>query len=123
MVKGNFWKAVNADGNYSASHADRGVTYHLTVMPWPGTHMPWQNRTKGDWNGPGQTGLTTMGVATQKQIKAGMCSLAVNFRRMRQQNRKRVLWNFGRCLFDVVDPIVVGVVNAGQVNCFAAARN
>src|SRR5262245_8853894 len=123
MMQGNFWKAIDAHGNYSASHADRRVTYHLTVMPWPRTHMPWQNRTKGDWNRPGQTDLTTMGMASQKQIKAGMCSLAVNFGCMRQQNRKCVVWNFGRCLLDVVDPVVMGIVDAGQVNRLVAARN
>jgi hypothetical protein len=113
MMQGNFWKAINADGDYSASHTDRGVTYHVTVIPWPRAHMPWQNRTKGDWNRPGQTDLTTVGMTTQEQIEAGMCSLAVNFRCMRQQDRKRPVWNFGRCLFDVVDPIIMGIVNAG----------
>src|SRR5262245_40654576 len=123
MMESNFWKAIKADRNYSASHADRGVTYHFTVTPWPRTHVPWQNRTKGDWNGPRQTDLTTVGMATHKQIEPGMCSLAVDFRCMRQQNRKRDVWNFGRRLFDVVDPIVVRIVNAGQVNRFVAARN
>ena len=75
--------------------------------------MSWQNRTKGDWKRPGQTDLTTVGMATHKQIEAGMCRLAVNFGRMRQQNGKRVVWNFRRCLFDVVDPIIVGIVDPG----------
>jgi len=69
--------------------------------------MPRENRAKGDWNRPGQTDLTTVGMATEKQIEAGMCSLTVNFRCMRQQNRKPVVWNVGRCLFDVVDPIMM----------------
>src|SRR4029077_17426471 len=97
MMQGYFWKAIDADGNYSASDADRGVTHHLTVMPWPRTHMSWQNRTKGDWNRPGQADLTTVGMATQKQIEASMCGLAIDFWCMRQQNRKCVLWNFGHC--------------------------
>ena len=75
--------------------------------------MPWQNRTKGNWNRPGQTDLPTVGMTTQEQIEASMCSLAVNFRCMRQQDRKLPVWNFGRCLFDVVDPIIMGIVNAG----------
>src|SRR5262245_26271201 len=123
MMEGDFWRAVKADGNDSASHANRGVTYHLTITPWPRTHMPWQNRTKSDWDGPRQTDLTSVGMATQKQIEASMCSLTVNFRCMRQQNRERAIWNSGRCLFDVVDPIVVRIVNAGQVNRFIAARD
>src|SRR5262245_36774034 len=92
-------------------------------MPWPRTHMPLQHRTEGDWNRPGQADLTTVGMATQKQIEAGMCSLAIDFGCMRQQNRKCVLWNFGRCLLDIVDPIVVGIVDAGQVNRCVATRN
>src|SRR5262245_2656801 len=92
-------------------------------MPWPRTHMPLQHRTEGDWNRPWQADLPTVGMATQKQIEAGMRSLAIDFGCMRQQNRKRVLWNFGCCLFDVVDPIVVGIVNSGQVNRFVATRN
>ena len=117
-MQGNFGKTINANRNYRASHTDRGVAYHVTVFPWPRTHMPRQNRTKGDWNRPGQTDLTTVGMATEKQIEAGMCSLAINFRCMRQQDRKSVVRNFGCCLFDVVDPIVVRIVDAGQVNRF-----
>jgi hypothetical protein len=52
-------------------------------------------------------------MATQKQIEASMRSLAIDFGCMRQQDRKSVVWNFGRCLFYVVDPIVVGIVDAG----------
>ena len=57
----------------------------------PAAHLPWQNRTKGDWIDPGQTDLTTVGMATREQIETGMCSLAVNFGRMRQQDRKPVV--------------------------------
>jgi hypothetical protein len=52
-------------------------------------------------------------MATEKQIEAGMCGLTVYFRCMRQQDGKPAVWNFGRCLFDVVDPIIVGIVDAG----------
>jgi hypothetical protein len=52
-------------------------------------------------------------MTTQKQIESGMCSLAINFRCMRQQNRKHIFWDFRRRLFDVVDPIIVGIVDAG----------
>ena len=112
-MQGNLWKAIDADGNYSASHTNRRVTSHVAVIPWTRAHPPWQNRTKGDGNRPGQTDLTPVGMATQKQIEAGMCSLAINFRCMRQQDRKRIVWDFRRCLFDIVDPIIVGIVDAG----------
>ena len=35
--------------------------------------MPRQNRTKRDWNRTGQANLTTVGMATEKDIEAGMC--------------------------------------------------
>jgi len=85
--------------------------------------VPWQNGAKGDWNRPRQTDLTTVGMSTQKEIEAGMCGLAVNFGRMRQQYRKPIAWNFGRCLFDVIHPIIVGIVDAGEVDAFITARN
>ena len=44
-----------------------------------------------------------MGMAAQKQIKTGMCSLTVDFRRVRQKDRECVIGNVGCRLFDVVD--------------------
>src|SRR5262245_29128962 len=67
MMQGNLRKAVDADGNHSTSHSGRGVAYHLTIIPCPSTHMPWQHRTKGDWNRPGQADLPTVGMATYAQ--------------------------------------------------------
>jgi hypothetical protein len=52
-------------------------------------------------------------MAAQKQIEIGICGLAVDFRRMRKEDREPAVWNVGCCLFDVVDPIVVRIVDAG----------
>ena len=123
MMQGNFGKTINTDRDYSAPHTDRGVAFHFTVDPRSRTHTPWQNRTEGNRNRPRQTDLTTMGMATEKQVEAGMCSLTVNLGCMRQQDRKRVVWNLGRCLLYVVDPIVVCIVDAGQVNRFIRPPN
>src|SRR5262249_9282958 len=86
MMQRNFWKTIKADGNNRCSDTDRGIAHHIAMLPWSRAHMPWQNRIKSDCDGPGQTDLTSMGVAAQKQIETSMCCLAVNFRRMRQQN-------------------------------------
>jgi hypothetical protein len=112
-MQSNFWKAIDTHRDHSTPDTNRRITYHLTVLPSPRAHLPWQNRTKGDWIRPGQTDLTSVGMPTQKQIEAGMGSLAVNLGRMRQQDRKRMVWNSGRRFFDIVDPVIVGIVNAG----------
>jgi hypothetical protein len=52
-------------------------------------------------------------MATEEQIEAGVRGLTVNFGCMRQQDGKPVAWNFGRRLFDVVDPIIMGIVDTG----------
>ena len=61
-----------------------------------------------------------MGMAAQEQIEPGMRSLPVNFRRVRQENSESVLWDLLRGLFDVVDPIIMRVVDAGQVDALIA---
>jgi hypothetical protein len=76
----NFWKTIKADGNDRCSDTDRGIAHHIAMFPWSRAHMPWQNRIKSDCDGPGQTDLTAMGVAAQKQIETSMCCLAVDFR-------------------------------------------
>ena len=63
-MQGNFGKTIKADGRRSAPHANRGVADHVTIFPWPRAHMPWQN--KGDRDRPGQTDLTSVGMATEK---------------------------------------------------------
>ena len=75
--------------------------------------MPWQNRIQTDRDRPRQTDLAAVGMAAQKQIKTGMCSLAVNFRCVLQEDRKPIVGNSGCCLFDVIDPIIVRIVDSG----------
>ena len=43
----------------------------------PEAHMPRQNRTKRDWNRTGQANLTNVGMATEKDIEAGMCGYLI----------------------------------------------
>jgi hypothetical protein len=82
----NFGKAVNANGNDRCSHADRRIADHIAMFPRSRPHMPWQDRIKRDWDRPRQTDLTAVSVATHKQIKTSMCGLAVDFRRMGQDD-------------------------------------
>ena len=85
--------------------------------------MSRQNRTKRDRNRTGQANLTAVGMATEKDIEAGMCGLAVNFGRMRQQDGESVARNFGCRFLDVIDPIIMRIVDAGEVDRFISARN
>ncbi len=45
-----------------------------------------------------------------------MGGLPVNFRRVRDQNRKRFVRDIGDRLLDIVDAIEMGIVNTGKVN-------
>ena len=55
-------------------------------------------------------------MATQKQIEPGMRGLTVDFWCMRKQDRKFVMGNLGCSLFNIIDTIVVGIVDAGQMD-------
>lgn len=63
-----------------------------------------------------------MGVAAEDQIEIGMRGLAIDLRRMRKQNGKTVRRNIGGRLLDIVDPKIMGVVDAGQINALTVAR-
>ena len=113
VMEGNFRKTINPNGNDRGSDSNRRVTHHVAVFPRPGAHIPWQNRIQTDRDRPGQTDLASVGVAAQKQIETGMCSLTIDFRCVRQEDREPVFRNFGCRLFDVVDPVIVSIVDAG----------
>ena len=52
-----------------------------------------------------------------------MGGLAINLRGVGQQNRKGVGRNVGRRLFDVIDPIVMRVVDPGQIDALATEED
>ncbi len=52
-----------------------------------------------------------------------MCSLAVDLRRVGQENGEPVVWNFGCGFFDIVDPVIVRIVDAGQIGKLTATRD
>src|SRR5579872_2361788 len=65
---------------------------------------------------PGQAYLSAMGMTAQQQIEIGMRGLAIDLRRVRQQDRKLVVRDLGCGLLYVVDPEIVGIVDAGEVD-------
>jgi hypothetical protein len=86
VMQRNFGKAVNADRNDRCPYTCRGIAHHLAMFPRSGPHMAGQDRIKRDWDTPRQTDLTTVSMATHKKFKTSMCGLAVDFRRMGQQD-------------------------------------
>ena len=73
-----------------------------------------------DRNGAGQTDLAAVGMPAQQQLEPRMRGLPIDFRGMRQQDRK-LPGRHARCrLFDIVDPVVVGIVDADEVNVLPA---
>jgi hypothetical protein len=82
-----------------------------------------QDRIKCDGDGAGQADLAAVGMAAQQQIETGVRRLAIDLRRVRQEDGEPVVGNIGRCLFDVVDAIIMRIVDAGQVDRFTVARN
>ena len=63
-----------------------------------------------------------MGVPAQHQIEFGVCRLAIDLRRVRQQDRKPVIGQLRNRLLDVVDPVIVRVVDADDMDALVAAH-
>jgi hypothetical protein len=56
-----------------------------------------------------------VGVAAQKKLKIGVRRLPVDFRRMRKQNGKLIMRDSGRCILDIVSPVVMSIVDASEM--------
>ena len=69
----------------------------------------------------GQAYLAAMRVSAQQQPEAGKSSPVKDFRRVRKQNRELVPGNLRSCFLDVIRPVVVSIVNAGQIDALIAA--
>src|ERR1700693_4728301 len=78
--------------------------------------MPRQNRIQRDRNRTGQANLTSVGVAAQEQFEVSVRRLAVNLRRMREQDGKFVVRYFGRRILDIVGPVVMGIIDTGEMD-------
>ena len=78
--------------------------------------MPRQNRIQRNRNRTGQANLASVGVAAEEQFEISVRRLAVDFRSMRKQDGKFVVRNIGRGILNIVGPVVMGVINAGQVD-------
>ena len=81
-----------------------------------------QHRLKFDRDGAGQTELSSMRMPTEHEGKAGFGRLAVDFRRVRQQYREISLRYIRHGPSNVVCPVEVGIVDAGQMDSLIAAR-
>jgi hypothetical protein len=77
--------------------------------------MAGKHRIQCDRNAAGQTDLSTVGVPVEKQVKIGVRGLLIYFRCMRQENRKAAQGDSRRGLLNIVDPIKMGVIDAGEI--------
>src|SRR5450755_1012715 len=64
-----------------------------------------------------------MGVPTQQKVEPSMRGMAIDLRSMRKENRKSFVRNVRGGLFDVVDLVEMCVVDTGQIDLVAIARN
>lgn len=84
----DFGKAINANCHNRRSNTRRGIARHLVISPRARAELAGQNRVECEGDRSRQTNLPAVGMATQQQIEARMCRLPVNFRRVRQKDRK-----------------------------------
>jgi hypothetical protein len=59
----------------------------------------------------------------QQQVESGVGGVAINLGGVGQQNRKGIGRNAGGCLFDIIDPIIMRVVDTGQIDALAIPRD
>jgi hypothetical protein len=57
-----------------------------------------------------------VGVAAEEQFEISVRRLAINLRSVRKQDGKFVLWDSGRRVLYVVGPVIVGVIDSGEMN-------
>src|SRR3954453_16192562 len=114
--------AIQSDWQYAGAGAYRRVAGHPAVMPGAGAHRSRQYRFQPDRKPAGQAELAAMRMPAQHHIEMFPRSLLVDFGRMRQQNRKRVLGNLRRGLPDIVGPVEMRVVDPGEIDGLIAPR-
>jgi hypothetical protein len=72
---------------------------------------------------PRKANLATMGMAAEQEIEAGKGSLSINFRRVRDQNRKLAIGYRGGHFTDVLHSIEMGIVNSAKMEALPPALN
>ena len=55
----------------------------------------------------------------QQQVKSSMGGVAINLGSVGQQNRKGVGRDGGGCFFDIIDPVIMRIVDTGQIDALA----
>ena len=69
-----------------------------------------------DGNAAGQANLPPMCMSAQHQVKTGVCSLPLDFRSVREQDRDTTVWNISRRFFDVVCAVEMRVIDPREVD-------
>src|SRR6516165_2302965 len=71
---------------------------------------------KQDRNASRQAYLSAVRMSAQHEIKSGVGCLAIDLRRVGEQNRNAFLRNVRRRLLDVVGAVKMGVVHSSKLN-------
>src|SRR6516164_10978254 len=119
----DFWPVVEPDWNYRRTGADGRIADHLPVSPRPRSESARHVRFKKNRNAPGKTDLSSVCVSAQHQVESGVSCLAIDLRRVGQEDRDAALWNFRRRFLDVVRAIEMRVVDAREVDRILASSN
>src|SRR5580693_1457764 len=93
------------------------------ILPGARSHIPREGRIERDGSRTRKTDLTAVGVPAEHQVEPSMSGVSINFWGMREQNGKPIVWNVGGRLFDVVDSVIVRVIDSGQIDAVAPARD
>src|SRR3974377_2026369 len=115
MMQRDFWRAIEAYRHDGRSGAYRCVAKHVVIFPGSRAHMSRKVGIKREWNPTGKANLAAMRMPADQRGKAGVGSMLIDFRSVRNQNGKLVMRYSGCSLFDVVDLVEMCIINPGTM--------
>src|SRR6266536_2473937 len=123
VVQGNLRATVEPHSDGGRAGSDRRIANHGTMPPSAGAHAPGHDGVKLDRDPAGEADLTPVGMSAQHDIKARMSGLVIHFWGMREKDREFIIWDCGRCFFDIFDAVEMSIVDASQMHALAATRD
>jgi len=119
-MQGDFRSVVEPDWNHRRPRADGRIADHLPMSPRPRSESAQHSRFKKNGCAPWEADLSSVCVSAQHQVESSVCRLAIDLRRVGQEDRDAALWNSCRRFLDVVRAIEMRVVNTREVDRIVA---
>src|SRR4029077_6630035 len=113
-------RAIEARRHDGDACAGRRVADHPVMIETAVPNRAGEHAVERDRNAAGQADLAAMGVAGEQDVEISVRGLPVDLRRVRQEDRELAVRNPFGGLLDIVHAIVMGVVDAGEVNAGTA---